>query len=62
VAPSCSTRARKLEEVCVGILGRALAAEDLRTVLAAVGGAARLLQVQGRLLGQLAEVHPARWW
>lgn len=56
------TRARNLEQVCVAILGRALAVEDLRVALAAVGEAARLLQVQGRLLGQLADVHPAPGW
>ncbi len=51
-------RARKLEQVAVSILGRALAADDLRTALAAVAEASRLLQVQGRLLGQLAEAQP----
>ncbi len=53
------SRARQLERVSVAILQRALAADDLRTALAAVGEAARLLQVQGRLLGQLAEAQPA---
>ncbi len=53
------TRARQLEQVCVAILHRALAVGDMRTALAAAAEAGRLLQVQGRLLGRLAEAQPA---
>ena len=51
------SEARRLKEITMGLLGRAVQANDLRTALVAVREARGSLELIGKLLGELDE-HP----
>ena len=61
------SEARRLKEITMGLLGRAVQANDLRTALVAVREARGNLELIGKLLGELDErpqmnvMVPAEW-